>query len=385
MTLRGNWNYPASIKFGAGRIAELAEHCKALGMTRPLLVTDPGMAKLPMVGDAIASNAKAGLPTGLFSDVAANPVEANVTAGVAAFKAGGHDGVIALGGGAALDAGKAIAFMTLQTRPIADFEDREDWWTRAVTAGLPPVIAVPTTAGTGSEVGRSSVIIDATQTKKIIFHPRFLPALVIADPELTLGLPPKVTAAVGMDALSHCLEAWCATNFHPMADGIALEGMALVKRWLPVAVADGANIEARAHMLVAATMGATAFQKNLGAMHAMSHPCSARHHTHHGLTNAVVMPYVLMHNRAVLGEKLTALARYLDLPHPSFEAVLRWVLDLRREIGIPHTLGEIGIKMEHVPVLAAEALRDPSSGGNPVAMTAADYDALFRRAIAGKV
>ena len=297
--LRGNWNYPTLIRFGAGRVAEIGEACKSVGIKRPLLVTDPQLASLPMIARAVDACREAGLSCEVFSELQANPVEANVTAGVSVFKRGSHDGVIAFGGGSALDTGKAIALMVGQTRPIWDFEDREDWYTRVNVAGIAPTIAVPTTAGTGSEVGRAAVITDVRDhTNKIIFHPKMQPVLVIADPELTIGLPPHVTAAVGMDALSHNIEAYCSPFYHPMAEGIAVEGMRLIKEWLPTAVRDGKNIDARAHMMIASSMGATAFQKGLGAMHSLSHPCSANLNTHHGLTNGVVMPYVLAWNRA---------------------------------------------------------------------------------------
>jgi alcohol dehydrogenase class IV len=319
--------------------------------------------------------------------VRGNPVGANVDAGVAAYRGGGHDGVIAFGGGSALDAGKAIALMAGQTRPLWDFEDRDDWYTRVDVAGMAPVVAVPTTAGTGSEVGRASVIADERDhTKKIIFHPRMLPALVIADPELTLGLPPQLTAATGMDALSHNLEAWCSPLFHPLAQGIALEGMRLVHDWLPAACADGGNLEARAHLLAASTMGATAFQKGLGAMHSMSHPCGALLNTHHGLTIAVVMPYVLAFNRPAIGDQLAALARYLALPGSGAGAVLDWVLGLRERIGIPHTLAAIGVTAERVPLLARMAAADPSTGTNPVLpVTVAQFETLFHSAIEGRL
>lgn len=385
-TLRGNWNYPTSIRFGAGRIAELPDACKALGIARPLLVTDPGLAALPMIAKAVASCRDAGLACSVFCDVQANPVEANVTQGVTAYRSGGHDGVIAFGGGSALDTGKAIALMVGQTRPIWDFEDREDWYTRVSVGGMAPTIGVPTTSGTGSEVGRAAVITDLRDhTKKIIFHPRMQPALVIADPELTLGLPPHVTAAVGMDALSHNLEAYCAPFHHPMADGIAVEGMRLIKEWLPAAVKDGGNIEARAQMMAASAMGATAFQKGLGAMHSLSHPCSANLNTHHGLTNGVVMPYVLTWNRSVLEGKMARLAAYLGLPSPSFEAVLNWIVDLRSEIGIPRTLAELGMRPEHVAALSQQAFDDPSTGGNPLPMTPQKFAQLYRNCIEGRL
>lgn len=382
--LTGNWNYPTPIRFGAGRIAELPIACTELGLTAPLIVTDPGLADLPMLQSVLKQCQAAGLNSQIFSAIQGNPVAANVSAGVDQFKSGQHDSVIAFGGGSALDAGKAIALMVGQTRPIWDFEDREDWWTRVNAEGIAPVIAVPTTSGTGSEVGRAAVITDERDhTKKIIFHPKMLPILVIADPELTLGLPAKVTAATGMDALSHNLEALCSPLFHPMAAGIALEGIKLVKDWLPQAVTDGSNIRARAHMLIASTMGATAFQKGLGAMHSLSHPCGAVLNTHHGLTNAVVMPYVLEFNHAAIADKMTDLARYLDLPQPSFDAVLQWILALREHIGIPHTLHEIGVPEDSITQLAPMAVADPSSATNPIPLTESAVSELYLRCIQG--
>ena len=388
-TLTGNWHYPTAVRFGPGRIRELAETCRELGIARPLLVTDPGLAAMPMVSEAAQSCRDAGLACAVFSDVRGNPVESNVTEGVRAFRDGGHDAVVAFGGGSALDAGKAVALMSGQTRPLWDFEDREDWWTRADADGIAPVVAVPTTSGTGSEVGRASVITDTgDHTKKIIFHPKMMPLAVIADPELTIGLPAHVTAAVGMDALSHNLEAWCSPVFHPMAHGIALEGMRLVKEWLPAACRDGADLAARACMQVASTMGATAFQKGLGAMHSMSHPCGAVYDTHHGLTNAVVMPYVLQFNRPSIDGKMEALARYLGLDGPGtggpgFESVQRWILELRERIGIPSTLADIGVPPDAAARLAPMALLDPSSATNPVALTAAALESLFENALEG--
>jgi len=384
--LVGNWNYPTAIRFGAGRIRELPGACREMGMQRPLLVTDPGLAELPMVQAALERCRNEGLDCNMFADVQGNPVAANVTAGVAAFRAGSHDGVIAFGGGSALDVGKAVALMVGQSRPIWDFEDREDWYTRVNVDGMAPVVAVPTTAGTGSEVGRASVITDERDhTKKIIFHPRMLPGLVIADPELTLGLPSTITAAVGMDALSHNLEAYCSPLYHPMARGMALEGMRLIKAWLPVACRQGDNVTARAHMLVASTMGAAAFQKGLGAMHAMSHPCGAVLNTHHGLTNAVVMPYVLAFNRSVIEDKMTALARYLDLPEPSFQAVLDWILALRAKIGIPADLAALGVTDSLIGQLAEMAAADPSAGSNPIALTVENLTGLFQDALQGRI
>ncbi|HEX9448926.1 MAG TPA: iron-containing alcohol dehydrogenase [Dongiaceae bacterium] len=384
--LRGNWNYPTSVKFGCGRIAELADHCKALGMKRPLLITDPGLAGLPMIKAAIDRNNAAGLPTGLFSQIQGNPTGKNVDDGVKAFKEGGHDGVIAFGGGSALDAAKAVALMAGQKRPLWDFEDIGDWYTRVDPNGMAPVVAVPTTSGTGSEVGRASVITDeAVHVKKIIFHPKMLPAIVIDDPELTAGLPPHITAAVGMDALSHNLEAFCAPGFHPLADGIAIEGMRLIKEWLPTAVKDGGNLVARSYMMAASSMGATAFQKGLGGMHAIAHPLGALYNTHHGLTNAVVMPYVLDFNRTAISERLTDLARYLNLPNPSFQAVQKWILDLRTEIGIPHTLREIKVDDKQIDKVAEMAAVDPSAGSNPIKVGVSELRRIFVAALDGEL
>lgn len=386
MPLFGNWNFPTSIRFGAGRIRELADACKAVGLRRPLLVTDPGLAKLPMVSSATLSLRKAGIEVAVFSDVKPNPVLANVEAGVRVLRAGKHDGVIAWGGGSGIDAGKAIAFMAGQTRPLWDFEDVGDWHTRANPAGIRPSIAVPTTAGTGSETGRAAVITNpATKTKKVIFHPMMMPQLVIADPELTVGLPPKLTAGTGMDAFCHCLEAYCAPGYHPYAEGIAVEGMRLVKANLVRAVRDGRDIEARGHMLAASQMGSTAFQKGLGAIHALSHPVGAVLDTHHGLTNAVVMPYVLQFNRAAIEDRIVRLARWLNLRTPTFEGFMQWVLDLRREIGIPHTLSELGVKAEHLDRFSEMAAVDPTAGGNPVKAGVPEMRRMYDAAVAGRL
>jgi alcohol dehydrogenase class IV len=383
-SLTRNWNYPTSVRFGVGRIRELPAVCGELGMQRPLLVTDPGLRALPMIESALGALHTAGLGDAVFSDLRANPVGRNVDDGVACFKTNRCDGVIAFGGGSALDVGKTIALMAGQTRPVWDFEDREDWYTRVNIAGMAQTVAVPTTAGTGSEVGRASVILDeTTHVKKIIFHPRMLPAVVISDPELTVGLPPRITAATGMDALAHSLEAYCAPGFHPLADGIAVEAMRLVKDWLPVAVKDGRNLVARAHMLAAASMGATAFQKGLGAIHSLSHPVGALYNAHHGETNGVVMPYVLRFNRPAVEDRLTRLASYLGLPDPGFEAVFEWVLALRQDIGIPHTLAELGVKESDLDTLAPMAVNDPSTGGNPRPAGLAEMREMFVKAIRG--
>jgi alcohol dehydrogenase class IV len=386
MSLVGNWNYPTSIRFGAGRIKELAEACKAVGLKRPLLVTDPGLARLNMISDAMVSLRKAGIDVALFSEVKPNPVAANVEAGVRVLRNAKNDGVIAWGGGSGLDTGKAIAFMAGQTRPMWDFEDIGDWWTRANPAGILPVIAVPTTAGTGSETGRASVITDPlTKTKKVIFHPKMMPQVVIADPELTVGLPPGLTAGTGMDAFIHCFEAYCAPGYHPYAEGIAVEGMRLVKENLARAFKDGRNLEARAHLLAASQMGSTAFQKGLGAIHSLSHPVGAVLDTHHGLTNAVAMPYVVKFNRPAIEEKVVRLARWLDLRTPTFDGFMQWLLEFRREVGIPHTLAELGVRPEHLEKLSEMAAVDPTASGNPVKAGVPEMRQMFEAAVAGRL
>jgi len=382
MQLSGNWHYPTPIRFGAGRIAELADACRTLGIDRPLLVTDRGLADLPITAGALAVLERGGLGGAVFGGVDPNPNERNLDAGLQVYHDGGHDGVVGFGGGSALDLGKTIAFMAGQDRPVWDFEDVDDWWTRADAGAIAPIIAVPTTAGTGSEVGRAAVLtrIDgggSTHEKKIIFHPKMLPGLVIADPELSVGMPAWVTAGTGMDAFAHCLEAWCSPHYHPMSQGIALEGMRLVNEWLPVAHADGTNLEARAHLLAAAAMGATAFQKGLGAIHALSHPIGAVHGTHHGTTNAVVMQPVLDFNRPAIEERMRAAARYLGIDG-GFDGFRARVGELNAGLGIPATLGALGVVDPDLDALSAAALRDPSVGGNPVAMTPDNTRALFR-------
>jgi alcohol dehydrogenase class IV len=385
MAPTANWNYPTAIRFGAGRIDELAEACARAGITRPLFVTDPGLRALPITARALGVLAAAGLKTEVFSDVQPNPTEANVEAGIAAMRDGGHDGVVAFGGGSALDAGKVVAFMRGQTRPMWDFEDIGDWWTRADPAGIAPVVAVPTTAGTGSEVGRAGVITNlATHTKKVIFHPKMMPSQVILDPELTVPLPPALTAGTGMDALAHCLEAYASPFYHPMAEGAAVEGIRLVQEFLLRAYRDGTDLEARGNMLVAAAAGATAFQKGLGAVHALSHPVGALYGTHHGLTNAVFMPYVLDFNREALWDKFDRLAGWLGLDG-GFSGVLDFVLRLRRDLGIPHTLDRIGVDSSRFAEMAAMAVVDPTAGGNPRTLTEADALDLYDRALEGRL
>lgn len=384
--LQANWNYPTDIRTGAGRISELGECCKDLGMKAPLLVTDPGLAKLPIVATAVKSCTDAGLQCKVFSDIQGNPSGEHVDAGVAAFREGKHDGVIAFGGGSGIDAAKAVALVANQSCSLWDLEDIGDNWTRADPTLMAPVIAVPTTAGTGSEVGRASVITDNIQhIKRIIFHPDMLPKIVILDPELSVGLPASITATTGMDALSHNLEALCSPFYHPMAEGIAIEGIRLVKQYLPIAYKDGTNIEARTQMLVASSMGATAFQKGLGGMHAIAHSLGALYGTHHGLLNAILMPYVLVANKSAIEERMTRLGRYLDLDNPSFESTLQWVLETREFLSIPHTLGEVGIDDLQTKKIGNMAIADAAAGGNPIPFSAAEYEIIFKNALRGKL
>ena len=386
MSYSANWNYPSNVKVGAGRVSELAELCQSMGMSAPLVITDPGLAALPMFEKVVKEINTAGLRCGVFSGIKANPTGENVDDGTAYYRENDHDGVIAFGGGSALDAAKAVALMVGQDRPVFDFEDVGDNWLRVNVDAMAPVVAVPTTAGTGSEVGRASVITDASNhIKKIIFHPNMLPAQVILDPELTVGLPAPITAATGMDALSHNLEALCSPFYHPMAEGIAVEGIRLVQEYLPRAVADGSDIEARTQMLVCSSMGATAFQKGLGGMHALAHPLGALYDAHHGMLNAILMSYVVQANRVEIETRIDRLTRYMGLEQTGFEGFLTWVLDLRKQVGIPHTLADIGIDAVQAELVGKMAVEDPSAGGNPISFSAEQYQQIFNDAVAGSL
>ena len=369
MSIIANWSYPTAIRFGAGRIVEIAEACAVAGIKKPLLITDRGLAGMEITRRTLDLLEAAGLGRAMFADVDPNPNEKNATAGVKAYNDGGHDGVVAFGGGSALDLGKLVAFLAGQTRPLWDFEDIGDWWTRADAEAIAPIVAVPTTAGTGSEVGRASVITNSeTQQKKIIFHPKFLPTVVICDPELTVGMPTFITAGTGLDAFAHCVEAFSSPHYHPMSQGMALEGMRLIKEYLPRAIADGTDIEARAHMMSAAIMGATGFQKGLGAIHALSHPIGAMYHTHHGTTNAVCMPAVLQFNRPAIQDVIQSASNYLDISG-GFDGFCAYVDKLNASSGIPRKLSGLGIENPDIERIVAGALSDPSTGGNPIEMT----------------
>jgi 4-hydroxybutyrate dehydrogenase len=377
MTLTANWSYPTAVRFGAGRIGEIGEACKAAGIAKPLLVTDRGLSSMAITTNTLDLLEAAGLGRAIFSEVDPNPTDANVAEGLRAYRDGGYDGVIAFGGGSGLDLGKTLAFMVGQTRPVWDFEDIGDWWTRADAGGIHPIVAVPTTAGTGSEVGRATVITNcATHEKKIIFHPKMLPSVVICDPELTVGMPKAITAGTGLDAFAHCVEAYSSPHYHPMSQGIALEGMRLVKDNLPRAYADGTDIEARAHMMSAASMGATAFQKGLGAIHALSHPIGAMHHTHHGTTNAVCMPAVLKFNADAIRERFGLVAAYLGI-EGGFDGFRAFVDDFNDGLGIPKKLSGLGVADPDMDAIVDAALRDPSTGGNPVKMTSENTRVLY--------
>lgn len=366
MKLQTNWSYPTQIRFGAGRIAELPEAVAEAGMRRPLLVTDSNLADAAIVQDARQRLRAAGFGDALFADVSANPTDRDMAAGVAAFRAGGHDGVVAMGGGSGLDLGKIVAFMAGQTRPVWDFEDIGDYWRRADAAAIAPSVAVPTTAGTGSEVGRASVVARAESgVKKIIFHPKILPAVVIADPALTVGMPPWVTAGTGMDAFVHCLEAYVAPSFHPMGVGIALEGMRLVKENLLTAYRDGEDLAARAQMMAAASMGAVAFQKGLGGVHAISHAVAALNGGHHGTINAVALLPVLAFNRPAITAPIERAAAYLGITG-GYDGFLAFVQEKNAALNIPTGLGALGVTAAQAPALARIAIEDPSAGGNPI-------------------
>ncbi len=374
-----NWSYPTAIKFGVGRIAELAEHCAAAGVKKPLFVTDKALANLPITAEAVAVLKAAGLGTAVFSEVDPNPNETNMADGIKAYLAGGHDGVICFGGGSALDLGKMIALMAHQRADLLvwDLEDVDDWYTRADSSKIAPIIAVPTTAGTGSEVGRAGVLTNSvTHKKKIIFHPKLLPVVVICDPALTVGMPRFITAGTGMDALAHCLEAYCSPFYHPMSQGIALEGMRLVFENLPRVYSDPSDLDARSHMMSAAAMGAVAFQKGLGAIHSLSHPVGAVYGTHHGTTNAVVMPMVLDFNRHMIEARLDKAAAYIGIKG-GYAGFYKAVLALRKTLNIPENLTALGVKRDDLDMLTDMALEDPSCGGNPVVMTKENTRALF--------
>ncbi len=385
--LKSNWNYPTNMWVGENRIKDLSLACTILNIKNPLLVTDKGLVKNKIISNSLKILKDENISVEIFSNVIGNPTGANVEEGVNFFNKKNCDGVIALGGGSGLDVGKAIAFMSGQTLPIWDFEDIGDNWKKANSKKIAPIIAIPTTAGTGSETGRASVILnEETGVKKIIFHPKFLPSIVILDPILTIELPPKITAATGMDALAHNLEAYCSPAYHPMADGIALEGMKLIDQWLLKAFKDGSNVEARMNMLTAASMGSTAFQKGLGAIHSLSHPVNAVNNIHHGLSNAIFMPYVLTFNKDAIENKILKICKYLELPDPSFDGFINWVLDLRKKLNLPHKLSEV-IKEEDFDIekLSKMALEDPSTLTNPKKMSVDDMKILYEHSISGKL
>ena len=382
-----NWNYPTTMWVGQNRIKDLSNACKNLNIKKPLLVTDQGLAKSEIILSALNDLNDEGISVQLYSNVVGNPTGTNVNEGVDHYKKNNCDGVIAFGGGSGLDVGKAIAFMSGQNLSLWDFEDVGDNWTRANSAKIAPIIAVPTTAGTGSETGRASVILnEESGVKKIIFHPKFLPSIVILDPCLTVGLPSKITAATGMDALAHNLEAFCAPGFHPMADGIALEGMRLINKWLLIAVNDGKNLDARMNMLTAASMGSTAFQKGLGAIHSLSHPVNALNNVHHGLSNAIFMPYVLSFNKDVIEEKIIKICEYLELKEISFNGFIDWTLKLRKDLDIPHKLSEVIEEKDFdINRLSKMALEDPSTGGNPKKLTVEDMKIMYEHSMSGNL
>ena len=376
-----NWNYPTNVWFGPDRSKQVQQACDVLGVKNPLIVTDPGLLQTPII-EEINSNLSS--KTNIYSNVQGNPTGTNVTNGVKVFLEGNHDGVIAIGGGSGMDAGKGIAFLAHQSRPLWDFEDIGDWWTRADSDVIKPIIAIPTTAGTGSEVGRAGVFLNEdNHKKKIIFHPKMLPQIAILDPSLTLNLPKGITAGTGMDALAHCLEAYSSPFYHPMAEGTALEGLRLVKENIQEVYHNGKNIEARAHMLVASMMGAAAFQKGLGAIHSITHPVNSLYHTHHGTTNGTVMPFVLNYNRSTIEDKFVRLANFLDIKG-GFDGIVQWVIDLKKEMEIPETLKDMGVQPGDEVKLAPLAQEDPSTGGNPLEMTEEKFQELIANCISGK-
>ena len=382
-----NWNYPTTMWGGKDRINDLGKACKQLNIKKPLLVTDGGLVKTQMVTNILEQLKTEGLETSIFSNIVGNPTGSNVNEGVKEYHNNKNDGVIAFGGGSGLDVGKAIAFMSGQNLPIWEFEDVGDNWAKANNEKIAPIISVPTTAGTGSETGRASVILnEKTGVKNIIFHPKFLSSIVILDPVLTIGLPAKITAATGMDALAHNLEAFCAPGYHPMADGIALEGMRLIDKWLLIAFRDGSNLDARINMLTAASMGSTAFQKGLGAIHSLSHPVNALNNIHHGLSNAIFMPYVLTFNKDVIEEKIIKICNYLELENKTFDGFIDWILKLRKDLKLPHKLSEVIEEKDlDIEQLSKMALEDPSTGGNPKKLTVEDMRLMYKHSMMGQL
>ena len=380
-----NWNYPTTMWVGENRINDISLACKSLKINKPLLVTDKGLAQSDILKSTLSILKDGGISVALYSNVIGNPTGTNVNEGVSSFKKNNCDGVIAFGGGSGLDVGKAVAFMSGQTLPIWDFEDVGDNWTKANSDKIAPIIAIPTTAGTGSETGRASVILnEKIGVKNITFHPKFLPSIVILDPVLTVGLPSKMTAATGMDALAHNLEAYCAPGYHPMADGIALEGMRLINKWLIEAFKNGSNLEARMNMLTAASMGSTAFQKGLGGIHSLSHPVNALNNVHHGLSNAIFMPYVLTFNKDVIKEKIIKICDYLELKDRTFDGFINWILKLRKDLGMPHKLSEVIDKKDlQLDRLSKMALNDPSTNGNPKKLTETDMKTMYEHSMSG--
>mgnify|MGYP005732720741 FL=1 len=376
-----NWNYPTNVWFGVDRSKEIQKACDTLGIKNPLIVTDPGLLQTSII-DEINSGLSSN--TQIYSDVQGNPTGSNVTNGVKVFLEGNHDGVIAIGGGSGMDAGKGIAFLAHQSRPLWDFEDIGDWWTRADSSVIKPIIAIPTTAGTGSEVGRAAVFLnEENHKKKIIFHPKMLPQIAILDPSLTLNLPKSITAGTGMDALAHCIEAYSSPFYHPMAEGTALEGLRLVKENIQEVYHNGNNVEARSHMLVASMMGAAAFQKGLGAIHSITHPVNSLYKTHHGTTNGTVMPFVLNYNRSTIEEKFIRLANFLDIKN-GFEGIVDWIIELKKDMEIPETLKDMGVNEGDEIKLAPLAQEDPSTGANPLEMTVERFQELILNCISGK-
>ena len=382
-----NWNYPTTMWVGQDRIKDLSFACKNLNINKPLLVTDKGLAGSDIIQNSLSNLKQNSFEVILYSNVVGNPTGTNVNQGVEIYRKNNCDGVIAFGGGSGLDVGKAVAFMSGQDLPIWDFEDVGDNWTKAKSNSIAPIIAVPTTAGTGSETGRASIILNEdTGVKKIIFHPKFLPSIVILDPLLTISLPPDITAATGMDALAHNFEAYCAPGYHPMADGIALEGIRIINNWLLAAVEDGSNVEARMNMLTAASMGSTAFQKGLGAIHSLSHPVNALNNIHHGLSNAIFMPYVLTFNKDVIEKKIIKICEYLEFQNKTFDEFLNWTLSLRKKLNIPHKLSDV-IELEKIDIdrLSKMALDDPSTNGNPKKLSLEDMKVMYEYSISGEL
>ena len=377
------YNFPTTIRFGAEASNELPDYLQKNNLLKPLIVTDPVVVQLDFFKKIIASLQKKNISAEIFHDIHKNPVKSDVYKGTDVYDATDRDSIVGIGGGVALDVARAICLRINHREDLFKYDDLigGDVF---VTNDVPHFVTIPTTAGTGSEVGRSAIIADdITHQKKILFSPKLLAKIVFADPLLTMDLPPFVTAATGMDALTHNMEAYLAKMHHPMCEGIALEGIYLISQSLERAV-NKPDLESRSNMLIASLMGAVAFQKGLGVVHSLAHPLSALLDTHHGLANAVNIPYGMEFNIAGCEEKFKRIALTLGLKKQTGEAVVDYLFDLNSKINIPHKLSEIGVKPEHIETLADLAIADFAYPNNPKPVSREDFRELYLKALRGE-